>query len=64
LYDAVQNGAVKEGTMVWITGTTSEYRQLLQINQPSETVNDLAAFNIYMVSFLKDECQRTYLLCS
>lgn len=47
LYDAVQNGAVKEGTMVWITGTTSEYRQLLQINQPSETVNDLAAFNIY-----------------
>lgn len=45
-FDAVQSGAIQPGTVVRVTGTLSEFRGLLQINQASATANDLASFEI------------------
>ena len=45
-FDAVQNGDIEPGTIVRVTGTLSEFRGLLQINQPNATTNDLTSFEI------------------
>ncbi|MEN9839781.1 MAG: hypothetical protein RL177_1260, partial [Bacteroidota bacterium] len=46
LFDAMAAGTIVPGTRLKVTGKTSEFRFLRQINQPSSTVNDLASFEI------------------
>ncbi len=43
-FDAVAAGTIAPGTTLTVTGTLSQFRGLLQINQPSATANDLASF--------------------
>jgi hypothetical protein len=43
---AVVDGTITEGTRVRVTGLTSEFRGLVQINQVSATNNQLASFEI------------------
>ncbi len=45
-FDAVASGQITNGTVVRVTGTLSEFRGLLQINQANATTNDLASFEI------------------
>lgn len=44
-FDAVQNDAITTGTVVRLTGTLSQFNNLIQINQ-SSSANDLASFEI------------------
>ena len=46
LFDAMTAGTIVPGTRLKVTGKTSEFRQLRQINQPSSTVNDLESFEV------------------
>ncbi len=45
-FDAIVAGDIRPGTVIDVTGTLSEFRQLLQINQPNATTNDLASCTI------------------
>lgn len=45
-FDAVASGQITTGTVVRVTGTLSEFRGLIQINQSNATTNDLASFEI------------------
>jgi hypothetical protein len=46
-FDAVQNGTIKEGVLIWITGTSSSYMQQFQIDQIDSTTYNLASFTVY-----------------
>lgn len=45
-FDAVASGEITSGTVVRVTGTLSEFRGLLQINQTNATTNDLTDFEV------------------
>ena len=45
-FDGVAAGTIAPGTTITVTGTLSQFRGLLQINQTSATVNDLASFTV------------------
>ncbi len=45
-FDAVAAGTIAPGTTITVTGKLTEFRGLLQINQPNATTNDLTTFTI------------------